>query len=384
MRILFFHRWVGVHEGGTETHIKNLMSFLAGRGHAVALLTRQGEALTGFDRRVKIYYVPRVLGESNFSYKSMSDPRLYFYTALFMVISLLKLMILYARGVKFNLISTHFVTEAKVARLFRSLTKAPYVFVLEGYTDWEASEARYADLAFCSSAHEVEECLRHYGYKPVLKPHGVDMTVFRPNLPAQGLPVKDLKEQYNLGGRQIVLTVCRLEPRKDLPTLLAAVQIVVKENERVRFVIVGEGVQKEELEKMREALGLSKFIIFAGRILDQDLPNYYALGDVFVLPTLYEGFGIVYLEAMACGLPIISTRVGAVPEVVGDCGVLIEPRRPDLLAREILALLADANRRRALSQCGLAKIREKFDQKELLEIYERSCLKMLAGRRETQ
>jgi hypothetical protein len=85
MKILFIHRWVGVHEGGTETHIKEVASFMARKGHEVYILTRKGTALSDFDSRVKVITVGKTPGESQFSYKSMFDPRLWIYTGTYVL-----------------------------------------------------------------------------------------------------------------------------------------------------------------------------------------------------------------------------------------------------------------------------------------------------------
>lgn len=372
MKILFLHRWVGVHEGGTETHIKNLMGFLAAQGHKVTLLTREGRALADFDPHVIVCRVPKVPGESDFSYQSMRDPRLYLYTALFMILVFSKFLQLYlVKRRKFDLISVHFLTEAKVARLIRRLFRIPFVFSLEGYTPAEAREAKKANLAFACSQEIIERCQRDFGYAPVLKEHGVDFRVFNPSIDGAAV-----REKYELKDSFVFLTVARLEPRKDLKTLLFSAKNLLERYANLRFLIVGEGVQQQELWQLNKQLETEKRVIFAGRVSDQELPCYYAAGDVFVLPSLYEGFGIVYAEAMASGLPVVSTTAGAIPEVVGEAGLLVKPGDAVQLEKALERIYLDKDLFCHLRDKALRRAREHFDTRKYLRIFEKSCLQL--------
>lgn len=375
MNILFLHRWSGVHEGGTETEVKTLSRFLCRKGHGVSLMTCQGPALSNFDSRISIFALRTLPGESLFSYH-VSDPRLYFYTFIYMAQSFFYLMFLYLMaGARFDLICVHFYIEAKVARLFRLLTKTPYVFVLEGYTEREAAEARLANLSFCISSYDQERCFRKFGYRPVLKTIGIDLERFYPIEDSKKLSLRS--RLYGRGAETVCLSVCRIEPRKDLMTLLLCAKLLREEGLNIRFVIIGEGILAGELKAESVRLGLGQVVTFLGRIIDTDLPPYYQAADIFVLPTLYEGFGIVFLEAMACGLPIISTRVGAVPEVVGNCGILIETGSPSSLAVSISSLHLTLPLRKKMRDCGLQRARQKFDQEKLLGLFENKCSSLI-------
>ena len=374
MKILFFHRWTGVREGGTETEVKNLARFMADRGHAVSILTLNGRALDDYDSRINVRFIKKFPGELFSSYH-INDPHLYLYISFYLAQSLLILLFwYYVKKYRFDLISVHFFTEALVARLFRFLTGTPYIFVLEGYTRQEAKEARKANACLCISRYDQEQCVKDFGFKPILKEIGVDLKRFGlRNVIRRG----ELRELYTAEDSFLCLTVCRLEPRKDLPTLIRAAALVKKAKSDVKFLIVGEGISEVLLRDQVESSDLKDTVFFVGRVTDDQLPKYYQAADLFVLPTLYEGFGIVYLEALASGLPILSTKVGAVPEVIGEAGVLIEPRRPEILAREILRLAGDKKLREEISRRGLDRVRERYDQEKLLKIYEDSCLKLL-------
>jgi len=372
MKILFLHRWTGVHEGGTETHIKNIMNYFCSRGHGVSLMTRDGRNVRGLKKKITVYTVPKLPFESDFSYKSMVDPRLYFYTFAFTVLLLLRFLYAYLiEGARFDLISTHFLIEAKVARLIRFLFGIPFVFSLEGYTKAEAAEACSANLVFAVSADIASRCQKNFGYKPIVKTHGVDLNIFNENVDGSVI-----RRKYGLENCFVFLTVCRLEPRKDIPTLLLAAKKFLSTRRDVYFLIVGEGVSENELRSQARQLGIERRVIFAGRISDEELPLYYAAGNVFVLPTLYEGFGIVFAEAMASGLPVISTNTSAVPDVVGNAGILFTPKNVGELTSALEKIYSDKDLYLDLKNKALQRAKQEFDSEKLLAIYEQNCLKV--------
>ena len=117
-------------------------------------------------------------------------------------------------------------------------------------------------------------------------------------------------------------------------------------------------------------LGLAERVRFAGSVADEDLPALYQGSELFVFPSLYEGFGLPPLEAMACGTPVISSNAASLPEVVGDAGLLVDPTRPEDLTRAIECLLSDDAARRLQSEKGLrqaAKFSSETAAKALLD-----------------
>ncbi len=280
----------------------------------------------------------------------------------------MKILVLKLKGIDFDVISVHFTTEAFLMRFLKKVFRWPYVFILEGYTDTEAREAKHADLQIAISNDIAESCQRNYGYKPVVIPKGVDFEQFNPNVDGS-----NLRKKYAINGGSLVLTVCRLEPRKDLPTLISAASIVCRRDSRIRFLVVGDGISRKELEKQINSLNLQNNVILMGEVpyFDKKLPQFYKACDLFVLPTLYEGFGYVFLEAMASGLPIISTTVPAVPEVVGDAGILIPPKRPDVLAEQILRVIYDDKLKKQLVAKALSRVK-KYSWSELIIEYEKA------------
>lgn len=172
---------------------------------------------------------------------------------------------------------------------------------------------------------------------------GVDTRWFRPaedreaTRRALGLPQ----------GSVLLFTLRDLEPRMGLDALIRAIALV-RQDLPVRLVIGGRGVLRAELEALANTLGLTGVVSFAGLIPEADLPSYYQAADLFVLPTrALEGFGLVTVEALACGTPVLGTPVGATPEILGSLApeFLTDDASPEALARgvrRVVPLLGDA------------------------------------------
>ncbi len=335
MNILFFHRWVGVHYGGTEAHVRNLAQLLSRRGHHVSILTRQGRGLIDLDPQIEAWRVSKNPFESDFSYEE-SIP-LYFHTSLFIIKSFFYLLFLILiKRVKVDVVSVHFVTEAVVARLIRMIFSIPYVFVLEGYTGLEAKEAKRANQTIAISLDEVKRVRQSQGYSPEFIPVGIDSNLF--SLPVEASPIR---QKYLGRFDKIVLSVGRLESRKDFPTLIRSARLLRDKSKKYRFLIIGDGIDRQKIEDLIKDQSLEDQVLMLGAVEESLKAQIYQASDLFVLPTLYEGFGIVFAEAMACGLPVVSTNVGALPEVVDGAGILVEPRDPELLASAIEKILDD-------------------------------------------
>jgi glycosyltransferase involved in cell wall biosynthesis len=126
--------------------------------------------------------------------------------------------------------------------------------------------------------------------------------------------------------------------------------------------------------KLVKNLNLDGMVHFTGRLTHKELAQHYSVAQMAVVPSLYEGFGIPAAEAMACGTPVIATTGGALPEVVGDAGILVPPRSADTLAAAIKQLLNDKEAQRQMSEAGRKRVREKFNWEQAarrtLEVYQ--------------
>ncbi|MDP2864814.1 MAG: glycosyltransferase family 4 protein, partial [Elusimicrobiota bacterium] len=169
-------------------------------------------------------------------------------------------------------------------------------------------------------------------------PLGVDPDKFRP-----AADTAALRKRLGLpAGVFVVLTVRNLVSRMGLENLVEAAAAVVKEKPEVFFVIGGSGYLRGKLETIIKSAGLSGSVRLAGYIPEADLPAYYQCADLFILPTrVLEGFGLVTLEALACGTPVLATPVAANPEIVGrlDSRMLLEDCSPAGIAAGILGFI---------------------------------------------
>lgn len=146
-------------------------------------------------------------------------------------------------------------------------------------------------------------------------------------------------------------------PLKGLKYLLLAIDAIRKKRP-VHVTVIGKPKQDGLIERQIGELGLQDNVHFTGRIADSAFAHYYAEATMAVIPSLYEGFGMPAGEAMACGVPVISTTGGALPEVVGDAGILVPPGDSGALEASILSLLDHPERRAALGQAGLRRVSE--------------------------
>jgi glycosyltransferase involved in cell wall biosynthesis len=160
--------------------------------------------------------------------------------------------------------------------------------------------------------------------------------------------------------------------RKGLPVLIRAAPLVLAVLPQAEFWVVGQDPAQARMEALCRAHGVAERFHFWGLSSQGELIDYYAQSDVFVLPSLTEAFGVVFLEAMAAGLPVVGTRAGGIPEVVEDGvnGLLAQPDDPPSLAMALLSLLSDQTLRSRLSQAGLATAHEFSLSRMMAETYQ--------------
>jgi glycosyltransferase involved in cell wall biosynthesis len=169
-----------------------------------------------------------------------------------------------------------------------------------------------------------------------------------------------VRERYQLDG-PFILYAGNIKPHKNLGRLIEAFHILRAtgpEFEGVKLVIIGDEIAKyAALRHAVHRCKLHKHVRFFGFVPARTLAILYRLADVFVFPSLYEGFGLPPLEAMASGTPVITSNVSSLPEVVGDAAVLIDPLQPEAIAHAMSRVLSDSALRADLRERGLARAR---------------------------
>jgi glycosyltransferase involved in cell wall biosynthesis len=236
-------------------------------------------------------------------------------------------------------------------------------------------------MVCCSQAVRHSVCCRIGGDQGryVVIPFGVETSERRSD---------DLRMLMDIGlrdGVPVVGTVCRLvEPKKGLRVLLESVRLINKRSpgKEWQVLIVGDGPARGELENLSRRLGLDRQVLFAG--LRRDIPELLPQFDVFVLPSLYEGFGIAILEAMAAARPVVTTRVGGIPEFLenGNTGVLVPPGDARALADAIGGLLDHPDRAKEMGLRGREHVRKSFGMDSIVGQHERlyeTCLSQQGG-----
>jgi glycosyltransferase involved in cell wall biosynthesis len=184
-----------------------------------------------------------------------------------------------------------------------------------------------------------------------------------------------VRQRYNLPDH-FALGLGTLQPRKNLGRLIEAYAGVREElGSELHLVIAGgAGWMYESVFRRVAELGLQNLVSFPGYIADEDLPTLYSLADLFVFPSLYEGFGLPVLEAMACGTPVVTSAVSSLPEVAGDAALLVDPLDTQALAEAMRRALDDTRLRSEMVQKGLEQARRftwAVSARQLMEIYHR-------------
>jgi len=191
--------------------------------------------------------------------------------------------------------------------------------------------------------------------------------------PLSNKEIKEAKQKYSLNF-PFILYVGTLEPRKNIPTLIKAFYKLKKKDIINKLVITGKkGWKYKEIFETIDKLNLQNDVVFTGYVSDEDLPALYNAADLFVYPSIYEGFGLPPLEAMACGTPVITSNTSSLPEVVRDAGIMVDPSDVNGLADAMHEVLTNESLRANMVKKGLER-EEMFSwekcARETLEVYE--------------
>ena len=224
--------------------------------------------------------------------------------------------------------------------------------------------------AIVGDGWDAENFQARLGRALVEIPGGVDLELFRAT-------ASDLRGRLGLEGAEVILYVGRFAPLKNVSLLIEAFARLRAERPRARLVLVGEGALEGRLRADARRFGVQDEVLFTGAKPLAELPAYYSMADVFGLSSSFDNSPNVLLEAMACGLPVVATRVGGVPRYVGHerTGLLVEPGQPAALAAGLGRVLDDEGLRARLVAGGLEQARNgrswTASARTLLELYER-------------
>ncbi len=265
-----------------------------------------------------------------------------------------------------KVVFVHDMAYRAFPKTVRRKTKCFLELVLE-------KSCKRADRIVTISEFSKQEIIRYLNVpeeKISVIPLGVDRHRFHTGYPAAR--IKKVKQKYGLEG-EYLLYVGTIEPRKNLKRLIEAyaqLPLYVP-----KLVLVGKkGWLYQEIFQTVERLGLKKRVVFLGYAADQEIPLIMAGAKCFLFPSLYEGFGLPPLEAMACGVPVVTANCSALPEVAGDAAVLVEPDKTESIRQGILAVLEKEELRKQMIERGIQQAK-KFSWKKtadsLVEICQR-------------
>jgi glycosyltransferase involved in cell wall biosynthesis len=239
---------------------------------------------------------------------------------------------------------------------------------------WLVSQVlRRADLVLSTSWTMRQQGLSLANVGIAVVPFGIDMTRFAPR-------ERTRPEPHDL----VVGTVKALEPKYGIDYLIRAFSILSKRPglERLSLVIAGDGSQRAELQRLAERLGVEGVTRFLGRISNEEVDEVYRGFDVAVFPSIEdsESFGVSAVEAQACGIPVIASRVGGLPEVVAEhrSGLIVPPCNEHELASAIGELLVDSARRSQMGAAGRQHVATQYDLEHCVEELQRQYASLLA------
>lgn len=254
---------------------------------------------------------------------------------------------------------------ALLAARYRTAAGAPlgWSFTMHGPTEFAdvaghrlARKVEEADAVVCISDFCRSQLMalvgeRHWGKLEVVH-CGIDVDAFAP-------ATEPRPDDAPLS----VLVLGRLVPEKGQALLLEAVAALRAAGRDVRLTVLGDGPDRGRLERLADRLGLRDVVHFGGAVPQTETAAWYQAADVFCLPSFAEGVPVVLMEAMATGLPVVTTRIAGIPELVEDgvSGRLVPPGRADLLASALAELADDPALRRRMGEAGRRAVCEEFD-----------------------
>lgn len=231
------------------------------------------------------------------------------------------------------------------------------------YSKWMPYSYRRADMIIAISEHTKKDIMTLLKI-PEEKIRVIHSAANKDFQPVRSKAMIEMVQKKYHTGQKYFLDVGTIEPRKNLPFLVRDYALAVKQGVEENLVITGKkGWYYENLFELVDKLNLGKKVIFTGYVDEKDLPALYSGATAFVFPSIYEGFGLPPLEAMACGVPVISSNTSSLPEVVDGAGILLPPKDEQVWADNMVKISRDKKLALNLSRLGLIQAK-KFSWEE--------------------
>jgi phosphatidylinositol alpha-1,6-mannosyltransferase len=302
------------------------------------------DALAGFTTVDEVVVLPRAINDQCFAAPTKAHYIVETSTGLLSFISRsLKEGML---GQRYDLIYCAHINLMPVAVAISRMRGLPLALAIYGTDAWQrpsnwltVKALDYANLVLSISRLTLD---RFMSWCPGLKA----ATAIVPNAiraERYGLGEKDavLAKQYGLVGHKVIMTLGRMDPSeraKGFDEIIELMPRLLQSRPDIIYLCAGDGGDRSRLESKAKALGVANGVIFTGRIPEARKPDYFRLADAYIMPSRWEGFGFVVLEALACGIPVVASIVDGTREAVreGELGLLVDPQDPVALEGAIL------------------------------------------------
>ena len=340
----FLPKWVG----GTEVATYNIAKKLSEKGHEVHIITSLDQGCLNYE------YL------DNFIIHRVNVYKIKFFGFLTFHINAFKELI----KINPDIVVAQGILSCFPAFILNCLGK-PYVVWGRGndvYIDLKNNLWRFFSFILLNKANAVI-ALTYDMKKKLSSIRGDDVYVIGNGITLEkfsGIKKDDARRLLGVNDeRFVIICVANLRPEKGINFLIFSIKEVLAYDGRALLLLVGSGSLRYELENLVKILGLDKNVHFLGKMDNEKIPLCLSVADIFVLPSISEGFGIALLEAMAAGLPIIATRVGGIPYVLedGKNGLLVNPGSSSDLAEKILMLMRSPELMKKMSEANREKSR---------------------------
>lgn len=334
--------------GGTEFLSYNTAKYLAKSGNEVYVITSGGKE------------APAQEIKEGFNICRISYPKLSSFGVLIFWVRIY----FYIKKINPDIVHCQTAQMGPPCLLAKKMLGIPYIVFGHGsdiYLSWKFKKTISKTIfssagAVVALTNHMKNAMAKYCKKEIIIiPNGASMEDFG------GLSKETARTKLKISPQEkVILFVGRIITLKGVEYLVEAFLTVKKKIQNVKLFLLGEGEQFQEVQSIVKKSKLVNEVIFTGNVPVEDIPCYMAASDIFVLPSLSEGFPLVIIEAMASGLPIVATKVTGLPEIVkdGENGFLVEAKNPDQIAEKVLLLLKDDNLRERISKINKERSKE--------------------------
>lgn len=356
---ILVNRFPPVHLGGTEVTTYNIATELVKDGHEVYVLTSSDPGFADS-------YIEKGFNVCRFARSFRFFGTLYFWIKIMFIIKKINPDIIHAQS----------IDMALPAFIIKKILMIPYIvysrcsiYLLPVITlKLVKNPLKNADMVLSLTEDMKEELSLYYNLDNIkVVPNGINLEIFSDILPKSK-------------STNVILCVAGLRPEKGLNYLIKAMEFILNTKPNSKLFLVGGGIEEKFLLELVKKMELEENIIFVGKVPQEQICKYYSSADVFVLPSLYEGFPVSLLEAMATGTPIVATDVCGVSEFVrnGRNGYLVRPKDPKEIAERVLLILENSKLRETISKNNLNDSNN-YDQSKLINKLEKLYNKVLSN-----